>query len=171
MGRGRLGGKPSPMAGNSFRVFARVCEALRYSSGAAKANRSPTCPPATSITRKARPAATRSARPSRAGTSIRSSCVCMATHDTSGHVLLPVEVRPTRASGAVRLSTRGQREVEVDAVVGGRHVAAGQLLDPLQALAQRVDVDVQRGSAVGVAAAEVEERAQGRFERGAVLAV
>ena len=62
-------------------------------------------------------------------------------------------------------------EIEVDAVVRRGEVAARQLLDPPEAVAERVDVDMQRGGGLVEAPAEVEERAQRVLEIGAVAGV
>src|SRR4029077_11351032 len=60
----------SPTRGNSLLVDVRVCDADRYSPGsaAAKANRSPTCPPSTSTMRRCSPCRTHIASPAPAGT-------------------------------------------------------------------------------------------------------
>src|SRR6478672_10582942 len=60
----------SPTRGKSLLVDVRVCDADRYSPGsaAAKANRSPTCPPSTSTMRSCSPCRTHTARPAPAGT-------------------------------------------------------------------------------------------------------
>src|ERR1700730_15754519 len=62
----------SPMRGNSLLTDVRVCDADRYSPGsaAAKANRSPTCPPSTSTMRRCSPCRTHTARPAPAGTTM-----------------------------------------------------------------------------------------------------
>jgi hypothetical protein len=54
--------------------------------------------------------------------------------------------RPAPRDGARRgadEASRAQREVKVDAVVGIVEVARGEHLDALEAVAERIDVDVQ----------------------------
>jgi hypothetical protein len=62
----------SPMRGNSLLVDVRVCDADRYSPGsaAAKAKRSPTCPPLMSTMRRCSPCRTHTVRPVPAGTTM-----------------------------------------------------------------------------------------------------
>src|SRR6266571_2861669 len=100
-GRRRFVTNASPTRGNSRFTATLVCSALAYSptSPTANANRSTTCPPSTSTTRKRPPEATWTARASPAGT--RTNSFPMGSPAAGGRPSFPFAGIPSFLGSAV----------------------------------------------------------------------